>query len=391
MSGVAIVGGGVAAQRCAFGLRDRGYEGPVTLVAREPELPYDRTLLSKGVLAADAPELRPLRPRDAYDELDVRLLEGEAVGLDAAGRRVLLAGGETLAYDMLVVCTGGLPRLPTALDAPGVHVLRELSDALALRAALKDRRSLVVIGAGFIGGEVASSARARGLEVTLVEALEQPLAGVVGAELGARVATLHRAHGVRVLTGVPVHGVRGGAGGYEVALADGRALAADAVVVGAGMVPATDWLRDSPVRLDDGVVTDAACRTNVPGVLAAGDCARWWHAGYGVSMRIEHWDTAARHGSAAAAAALGDGAPFTPLPFFWSDQHGVKLQWVGYAPAWDAVEIEDGDAPRAFSARFLRDGRLVAVLAADQPRVVAAARKELGGTVVNSERGVVRG
>jgi NADPH-dependent 2,4-dienoyl-CoA reductase/sulfur reductase-like enzyme len=146
---------------------------------------------------------------------------------------------------------------------------------------------------------------------------------------------------------------------------------------GAAPPPATGWLSDSPLRLDDGVVTDAACRTNVPGVLAAGDCARWWHDGYDVSMRIEHWDTAARHGAAAARAALGDDAPFTPLPFFWSDQHGVKLQWVGYAPAWDTVEIDDVDPPRSFSARYLREGRLLGVLAAGQPRVVAAARKEL--------------
>jgi NADPH-dependent 2,4-dienoyl-CoA reductase/sulfur reductase-like enzyme len=158
-------------------------------------------------------------------------------------------------------------------------------------------------------------------------------------------------------------------------------LRADAVVVGAGMAPATDWLRGTPVPLHDGVVTDSRCRTDVPGILAAGDCARWWHVGYGGLVRIEHWDTARRHGAAAAAAVLGEGEPFAPLPFFWSDQHGVKFQWVGYAPSWDAVELEHGDEPHAFTARYRSGDRLVAVLGAGQPRAVAAARRELQPTV----------
>jgi 3-phenylpropionate/trans-cinnamate dioxygenase ferredoxin reductase component len=379
MSGdaVVVVGGGVAAQRCVFGLREGGFDGPLVLVAREPELPYDRTLLSKDLLTAEQPDLRPLKPRAAYDERAVEVREAAATGLDVDGRRVHLSTGEELSYGTLVICTGGIPRLPAALNCPGVLLLRELGDALALREALDSCQHLAIVGGGFIGGEVASSAAARGVDVTLVEALDHPLAAVLGPEVGARVADLHREHGVRVLTGRAVNAIRRRGSGFELELADGDRLSADAVVVGAGMAPATDWLSDSPVRLEDGIVTDAACRTNVPGVLAAGDCARWWHADYGVSLRVEHWDTASRHGAAAARAVLGDDSPFAPLPFFWSDQHGVKLQWVGYAPAWDAVEIEDVDPPRSFSARYVRDGRLVGVLATGQPRVVAAARKEL--------------
>jgi NADPH-dependent 2,4-dienoyl-CoA reductase/sulfur reductase-like enzyme len=374
---VVVVGGGVAAQRCAFTLRERGFDGRLVLVAREPELPYDRTLLSKDLLTAELPDARPLKPRAAYDELNVELREAAATRLDVAEHRVLLSTGEALPYDTLVICTGGTPRLPAALDCPGVLLLRELSDALALRESLDRCQRLAIVGGGFIGGEVASSAAARGIDVTLIEALEAPLAAVLGPEVGARVAALHQEHGVRVLTGCAVDAIRRSGAGFELELADGARLSADAVVVGAGMVPATDWLRDSPLRLEDGVVTDAACRTNVPGVLAAGDCARWWHPRYGVSLRIEHWDTAGRHGAAAAGSVLGDDSPFAPLPFFWSDQHGVKLQWVGYAPAWDEVQIDDVDPPRSFSARYLRDGRLLGVLATGQPRVVAAARKEL--------------
>lgn len=383
---VVVVGGGVAAQRCVFGLRDGGFDGRLTMVAREPELPYDRTLLSKDLLTAEQPDLRPLKPRAAYDELAVELREAAATGLDVAERRVLLSTGEALPYETLVVCTGGAPRLPSALSCPGVLLLRELSDALALRRALDRCQRLAVVGGGFIGGEVASSAAARGIDVTLVEALDQPLAAVLGPEVGARVAALHEENDVRVVTGCAVRAIRQHGPGFELDLADGSRLSADTVVVGAGMVPATDWLRDSPLRLEDGVVTDEACRTNVPGVLAAGDCARWWHPEYDVSLRIEHWDTAGRHGAAAARTALGDDSPFAPLPFFWSDQHGVKLQWVGYAPAWDEVEIDDVDAPRSFSARYLRDGQLLGVLAVGQPRLVAAARKELQGSAPAAAR-----
>jgi NADPH-dependent 2,4-dienoyl-CoA reductase/sulfur reductase-like enzyme len=375
---IVIVGGGVAAQRCAFALRDRGFDGRLTLVCGELDPPYDRTLLSKDVLDGRAERPPALAPEAAYAERGVEVIVGTpATGLDVAARRVRLASGTELDYGTLVVCTGGTPRMPRALACPDVFVLRELREARALREVLGSCGHLAVVGGGFIGGEVASSAVALGLEVTLLEALEQPLAGVLGEEVGARVAALHRQHGVRVLAGVSVSGIRRREGAFEVALADGRTVVADAVVVGAGMLPATDWLRDSPLRLGDGVVTDSTCRTNVPGVLAAGDCARWWHRGYGVAMRVEHWDTAGRHGAAAAAAALGDDTPFAPLPFFWSDQHGVKLQWVGHAPAWDEVQIEDVDPPRAFVARYRRGGRMVATLGAGQPRAVAAARREL--------------
>jgi 3-phenylpropionate/trans-cinnamate dioxygenase ferredoxin reductase subunit len=382
---VVIAGGGVAAERCAFGLRKRGFDGRIAMVAREPHLPYDRTLVSKDLLQPSPPlDEAALHPREAYEEQGIEVrLEVEATRLDVASRQLELSDGATLRWDRLVLCTGGEPVLPAALDAPGVRVLRDLRDADGLQATLQRCSRLAIVGGGFIGGEVASNAAARGVEVTIVEALDQPLARVVGREVGERVAELHRRNGVEVLTRAPVVAIRAGSGGFTLELAEGRSLAADAVVVGTGMRPCTAWLEGSPLRIDAGVVTDAACRTEVPGILAAGDCARWFNPRYNGLMRVEHWDTARRHGTAVAAAALGDEQPFDPVPFFWSDQHGVKLQWVGYAPAWDDLEIEEENG--GFAARYSLDGRLVAAFAAGRPKAIAAARRELMTTPTTKE------
>ena len=344
---IVIVGGGVAAQRCAFALRKRGFEGELTMVSAEEEPPYDRTLLSKDMLrGAPGEPCRALQPAEAYADRDVDLRLGvAAVGLDVEAQRVALSDGAELAYDRLVICSGGRPVLPAALTCPGVLLLRETADLEALHAQLADVTRLAIVGGGFIGGEVASSAVARGLEVTLIEAAPQPLAPVLGEEVGARVAELHRAHGVDVVAGAAVEGITRARRRLRARLRRRPRAPADAVVVGVGMPPAVEWLEGCGIELDDGIVTDASCRTEAPNVLAAGDCARWWNPRYETLMRVEHWDTAARHGAAAAAAALGHDEPFAPVPFFWSDQHGVKLQSVGYAPDWDELEIEDGPAP----------------------------------------------
>jgi 3-phenylpropionate/trans-cinnamate dioxygenase ferredoxin reductase component len=375
---IVVVGGGVAAERCVHGLRERGYDGRIVMVMREPNLPYDRTLVSKDLLGPDGPSVRcELQEPDGFERLRVDVHRATAARrLDVPTRRVWLSHGGSVRYDRLIICTGGEPVVPAPLAHPAALALRELRDAEALRAALDRGGPIAIVGGGFIGGEVASAAVARGLPVTLIEALEQPLARVVGAEVGARVAALHRAAGVEVMTGAPATEIRRSNGALEVTLRGGEAVRAAAVLVGAGMRPATRWLADSPVRVDDGIVTDSACRTEVPDVLAAGDCARWHNPRFGGLMRVEHWDTARRHGAAVAGAALGDDTPFAPLPFFWSDQHGVKLQWVGYAASWDEVEIDDGDEP-GFLARYRRGGRLVAVFAAGRPRAIAAARREL--------------
>ena len=375
---IVIVGGGVAAQRCAFALRKRGFEGELTMISAEEEPPYDRTLLSKDMLrGAPGEPCRALQPADAYAERRIDLRLGvAAAALDVEAQRVTLSDGAELDYDQLVICSGGRPVLPAALTCPGVLLLRETADLEALHAQFADVTRLAIVGGGFIGGEVASSAVARGLEVTLIEAAPQPLAPVLGEEVGARVAELHRAHGVDVVAGAAVDGIAERDGGYELAFADGHVLS-DAVVVGVGMTPAVEWLEGSGIELDDGIVTDAACRTETPNVLAAGDCARWWNPRYETLMRVEHWDTAARHGAAAAAAALGHDEPFAPVPFFWSDQHDVKFQSVGYAPDWDELEIEDCPEPGSFIARYRAGDRLVAAFGAGQAKAIARARREI--------------
>jgi NADPH-dependent 2,4-dienoyl-CoA reductase/sulfur reductase-like enzyme len=372
---IVILGTGAAGHSCAFALRTLGYTGAIDLIGAESVRPYDRTLLSKDMLSRDGGEF-PLSSAEAYADAEVNLrLGAEGVRLSPAERQLLLADGTVVRYDRLIICTGGKAVLPRSMDVPGVLTLRELRDVGAVRAALGASRRLVVVGGGFIGGEVASAAVAH-CAVTIVEAASAPLATVLGTEVGARIGEMHRAAGVQVVTG-KVCGITRDSGGHVVALQDGRTLKADAVVVGVGMRPATGWLDGSPVELGDGIITDARCRTALPGVLAAGDCARWPNPRYGGrTMRIEHWDTARRHGAAAAANALDEAVPFDPLPFFWSDQHGVKLQWVGHAPEWDAVEIDD-ESPACFSARYSRRGRLAGVLTVGRPRASAAARKEL--------------
>jgi 3-phenylpropionate/trans-cinnamate dioxygenase ferredoxin reductase subunit len=376
---VLIVGGGVAAQRCAFALRKGGFEGELTMISAEEEPPYDRTLLSKEMLrGASGEPCRSLQPAAAYSERGVDLRLGiVAIGLDVEAQLVALSDGAELEYDQLVICSGGRPVLPAALACPGVLLLREAADLEALHAQLEEVTRLAIVGGGFIGGEVASSAVARGLDVTLIEAAPQPLAPVLGEEVGARLAELHRANGVDVVAGTAVEGIAGRDGGFELTFAGGCVLQSEAVVVGVGMTPAVDWLEGCEIRIDDGIVTDANCRTEVPNVLAAGDCARWWNPRYETLMRVEHWDTAARHGAAAAASVLGHDEPFAPVPFFWSDQHGVKFQSVGYAPDWDELEVEDGEAPGSFVARYRARDRLIAVFAAGQPKTIARARKEI--------------
>lgn len=376
---VIVVGGGVAAQRCAWRLRKLGFAGAVTVVSAESQPAYDRTALSKDLLRGDArADQLLLRTVEDYDDMGIDLLVGtRAAALDPAGSRVLLASGRELPYDRVVVCTGGVPVLPRALVHPRAHVVRDIADAERLRAELLGARRLAVIGGGVLGGEVAAAAATMGVEAMLIEAFPEPMAGVLGREVGARIRALHEAHGVRVLTGSAVAGIRGDGAELEVELAGGPAVQVDAVVVAVGMRPAVEWLAGSGIRLDDGIVTDAFCRTSLPNVLAAGDCARWHHQPYGTHLRVEHWDTACRHGEAAAAAAIGAGDPFSPVPFWWTDVHGVKLQFAGRCAGWERVDVEDGASPHTFSARYRRAGELLAVVAIDQPRVVAEGRRHL--------------
>jgi 3-phenylpropionate/trans-cinnamate dioxygenase ferredoxin reductase component len=380
-NGVVIVGGGLAAQRCAEGLRRRGYEAPVRIVCAEPEPPYDRPPLSKQVLAGSVEEETvAYRPAWWYEERQIGLLLGaRAERLDPESRTVVLDSGACLGYEKLLIATGGAPRRLPFLDGyENVHYLRTLADAGRLRAELVPGAHLAIVGAGFIGQEVAATARRLGVEVTMVEALETPLAPIVGAELGRWFAELHRDEGVRVIVGAMLEGARGGARAEELILADGRRLACDAVVVGVGTAPATGWLSGS--GLDErGVRVDTAGRTSLPGVFAAGDASIPFDPRYGVHARTEHWDAAAWQGAAVAKAMLGEYPGTPPLPSFWSDQYGLRIQSVGHPHLGDAVVVEGDPAARDFEAVFLRSGVPVAGLAVGRPRAIPVLRKRIEG------------
>jgi NADPH-dependent 2,4-dienoyl-CoA reductase/sulfur reductase-like enzyme len=382
LSQVVVVGASLAGLRSVEALRRRGYDGRIVVLGAEREYPYDRPPLSKEVLAGKwDPERTALRKPESYAELAAEWRLGLATtALDLPGRSVL-AGAARIPYDALVIATGAAPRRLAAPPLEGVHVLRTLEDAVAIRRGLDAGARVAVVGAGFIGGEVAATARSRGLEVTLIEALPAPLERQLGTEMGAQVMALHRDHGVEVRVGVGVAGLEGAGRVERVRLADGSAVDADLVVVGIGVAPATRWLEGSGLRVDDGVVCDERLRASAPGVFAAGDVARWLHPGFGEPLRIEHWTNATEQADAAVESLLagaGPCAPFAPVPYFWSDQYDVKLQLAGRALPGDELRLVDGSlAERRFVALYGRAGRLAAVLGFNRPRLVMQYRRML--------------
>ena len=372
---VTIVGASLAGLNAAEALRRDGFDGPVTLIGAESRLPYDRPPLSKQVLAGDwEPERAALTDSDelASDEIEARLgLRATALDLDA--RELTLHTGETVAFDGLVIATGARCRtMPGTEGLGGVHVLRSLDDCLALRGDLEAvPQRVVVVGAGFIGAEVAATARGRGLEVTVVEALPTPLSRVLGDEMGRVCAEVHRDHGVDLRTGVGVDRIEGDRRVERVALTDGSIIDADVVVVGIGVVPNTEWLDGSGLKVGDGVLCDASCLA-AERVTAAGDVARWPNQLFGETMRVEHWDNAAAQGAHAARRLLNpETGPFTPVPWFWSDQYDRKIQLAGRVRPDDEVRVVSGSVEeRRFAAVYGRAGRIVGVLGFNRPRHV---------------------
>ncbi len=372
---VTIVGASLAGLNAAEALRREGFDGPVTLIGAENHLPYDRPPLSKQVLAGDwEPERAALTdPEELEDDgIEARLgLRATALDLDA--RQLTLHTGETVEFDGLVIATGARCRtMPGTEGISGVHVLRSLDDCLALRADFEAMpQRVVVVGAGFIGAEVAATARGRGLDVTMVEALPTPLSRVLGDEMGEVCAEVHRDHGVDLRTAVGVERIAGDGRVERVTLSDGSTIDADVVVVGIGVIPNTEWLDGSGLEVGDGVVCDASCLA-ADRVAAAGDVARWPNELFGETMRVEHWDNAAQQGAHAARrlldAAVG---PFTPVPWFWSDQYDRKIQLAGRVRGDDEVRVVTGSVDeRRFAAIYGRAGRIVGVLGFNRPRHV---------------------
>jgi len=387
-STVLVVGASLAGWRAVETLRAEGFDGAISLIGDEQHLPYDRPPLSKQILAGTwPPEKAVLADNRRSDEHRVREVLGRrAVRLDAESRKVELDDGTILEGDGIVITTGARPRaLPGTEDLgqrDGLFTLRTLDDSLALRAAVTavDEARVVVIGAGFIGAEVASTCAALGCRVTVLEALDVPLRNVLGSQIGSHFASLHESHGVDLRTGVGIQAVRrvaggdvGGPGRLAVELSGGETFHADVVVVGIGVVPTTDWLADSGLTVDNGVVCDERLFA-ADGIVAAGDIARWqWRRdGSEELIRIEHWQVAAEAGVAAArslVAGRADAPAFEPVPYFWSDQYGIRLQVLGSPRGSDEVHIAEGSPEEGkFLALFGRADRLRGVMAIGKPR-----------------------
>lgn len=390
MDSVIVVGASLAGWRATEGLRAGGFQGKISLVGEERHLPYDRPPLSKQILAGTwPPEKAVLADKKRSSDLRVHEVLGRrATGLDVAARTVELDDGSSLTADGIVLATGAAPRrLPGTESlgpADGLYVLRTIDDSLSLRAALtsRERARVVVVGAGFIGSEVASTGAGLGCEVTVLEVMDVPLSNVLGPVVGAHCASLHGANGVSLRTGVGLERIeRGeagsasgsGSGRLRVHLRDGEVLEADVVVVGIGVSPSTGWLESSGLTIDNGVVCDDRLFV-ADGIVAAGDMARWlWrHDGSEELIRIEHWEVAANAGGAAARSLLAgraDAPSFTPIPYFWSDQYGIRIQVLGNPGGDDEMVITEGSFEEGkFVALYGRAGRLRAVMAIGKPR-----------------------
>ena len=378
LSTVVVVGGSLAGIRSAEALRRRGFEGRLVLVGDEPERPYDRPPLSKEFLKGEREldKIQLTKPEN-FDALDLDLRLGKAAtALEPGDKTVVLEDGERIAYDGLVIATGASARpLPGAPDLAGIHTLRTLGDSLAIREAMEKGPRVAVVGAGFIGAEVAATCRQRGLEVTMIEAMDSPMARVLNPRVGEVCAQAHRDEGVDVRLGVGVDALEGSDRVERVRLADGSVVDADLVVVGIGAFPNTAWLESSGLELQDGVVCDATCATKADGVVAAGDVARWYHEGYGESVRIEHWTNAVEQADAVAARLLegADVPAFAPVPFVWSDQFALKIQAAGTIRPDDDLFVAHGSLEeRQFVALFGRGGKLTGALAMNRVRRMRA-------------------
>lgn len=378
---IAVIGASLAGLRAAEELRRRGFDGRLVMVGAEWHLPYDRPPLSKEVLAGEADADATALRKQPYDELALDWRLGRrATALAPGDRSVTLDDGETIQFDGCVIATGAQPRvLPDTPSLAGIHVLRTLDDCLTLRAELERGPRVVVVGAGFIGAEVAATCRRRHLQVTVLEALPSPMVRGLGPMLGDVLASMHRDHGVDLRTGAGVAGFDGVERVERVRLADGSAIDADVVVVGVGVAPATEWLEGSGLTIDNGVVCDETL-VAAPGIVAAGDVCRWPNPLFdGELMRLEHWTNAAEQGVAAAARLLANdesAEPFAPVPFVWSDQYDVKIQVAGHVRGDDDVEIVDGETEELrFVAAVGRAGRLVGAVAFSRPRQLMQMRR----------------
>ena len=380
MQTIAVVGASLAGLRAVEALRRRGHDGKIIWIGAELVAPYDRPPLSKQILRGEwQPERVALKAN--YETLGAELELGRAAtGLDPRGRSLTLDDGRAIGFDGLVIATGAQPRRLPGCELDGVHTLRTLDDALAIRKLLEKGPRVAIVGAGFIGLEVAASCRMIGLQVSVVELEAVPLAGVLGRAIGESITDFHRGHGVEMHCGAPVRRLIGETSVEGLELSDGRVLAAELVVVGIGVVPATEWLEGSGVALDDGVVCDERCAASVPGIVACGDVARFIHGASAESVRIEHWSNAVEQADAAVRRLLeGPSAPpYAAVPYFWSDQYDAKIQFVGRTSPGDALRVIEGAlATKNLVAVYERGGKLTAGLTVNKPGSLIKLRRAI--------------
>jgi NADPH-dependent 2,4-dienoyl-CoA reductase/sulfur reductase-like enzyme len=389
MTGCLIVGASLAGVRAAETLRHEGFEGRITIVGSEPHMPYDRPPLSKKFLAGEWEADRiALRSADSLASLEVDWVLGRrADALDTARRRVTLDDGRDIGFDGLIIATGGVARrLPLQEGIDGVHVLRTLDDAVALRSDVVAGSHVVVVGAGFIGLEAAATFVQRGATVTVLEGLDAPLMRALGTDMGRAIGDVHCARGITIRCGVRITSLRHDGRVTGVELADGEVVPADTVLVGIGVSPAVDWLGTSTLHLDDGIVCDEYLNVGTPSMFAAGDVVRWPNGLFvdvESTMRVEHWTNAAEQGAHAARNLLahlrgGDVIPYSAVPFFWSDQFDMRIQFLGRAPAGATVDVVAGEpADGRWCAIYSVAGRLTGVLGVSMPKLVMPSRSLL--------------
>ncbi|MEU8528606.1 FAD-dependent oxidoreductase [Streptomyces sp. NPDC048629] len=374
-----IVGAGVAGATAALTLRAEGYAGALVLIGEEPELPYRRPPLSKEVLTgAQAPARTLLRPAGAWAEQDIELRTGTTVtDLHPADRMLVLDDGSVLPYDRLLLATGGRPRrLPGVQERPGLHHLRTLADARALRADLIDGDAVLVVGAGLIGLEVAAAARGLGCEVTVTETEERPLGRVLPPAVADAVTALHRERGVDLRTGTRLESLERLGDVWTATDGNGTLLTARTVLVAVGMAPDTALAERAGLKVDDGILVDAYGETSARGVYAAGDVARRPGGRDGGTCRVEHWTNSQDHGAAVARSMLGTPTPYAPEPWFWTHQFGHNLQIAGVPRAGDTLEV-DGDLDALdFTVRTRHEGRTTGVICANRPAEFRRLRQE---------------
>jgi len=381
---IAIVGASLAGLRCAESLRREGFTGALTIVGAEEHLPYDRPPLSKEFLTAEFEAERLALRTAPYEDLKADLILGQrAQSLNIEARSITLASGKEVDFDGLVIATGAAPRnLQIADGISGVMTLRTLDDAARLKAAIEERKRICVIGAGFIGSEVAATARGLGLNVTVLEAGDQPMLRGVGPIIGETLAELHRSNGVDLRTGVEIESIEQIGEAVRVNIAGEASVECDLVLLAVGAAPVTQWLESSGLTLNDGVVCDATLLA-APGIVCAGDVARWPNPLFGgESMRVEHWTNAVEQGMHAAKRLLSDddSAPeFSTVPFVWSEQYGIKIQAAGRFSGEDRMEVVYGSTDDArFVSIFERQGRISGVIGFSEPRRVMQYRRLIG-------------